>query len=213
MNFGRAFSYIFQDQEWFKKILLPALCMLIPIVGWMVALGWALKVTQNLINGTGEPLPDLNFGDDILRGFFAFLISFVYSLPVSLISSLSGWIGNWSWFGSDTGWIVSGFVGGILGILSLLLGIIGSFLSLGGIANFLLNNDFGAAFRLKEVIDLLKSNFGDWVIVVLGTLLAVGVIGPLGTAACVVGVVLTLTYGLVVTAHLLGQATVCSQKK
>ena len=46
MNFGLSFSYIFEDQDWFRKLALPGLCLLIPVVGWMVTLGWTLKVTQ-----------------------------------------------------------------------------------------------------------------------------------------------------------------------
>ncbi len=68
-------------------MLLPALCLLIPVVGWMVTVGWALKVTRNVIDGVESP-PEHRLWHDILRGFFAFLISFVYSLPVTLITSI-----------------------------------------------------------------------------------------------------------------------------
>jgi hypothetical protein len=30
MDFGKAFSYPFQDPNWFKKIIIPGLVMLIP---------------------------------------------------------------------------------------------------------------------------------------------------------------------------------------
>ncbi len=34
MNFGKAFSYVFDDQRWLEKIIIPILYSLIPVVGW-----------------------------------------------------------------------------------------------------------------------------------------------------------------------------------
>lgn len=213
MNFGLAFSYIFADEDWFKKLLLPALCMLIPVIGWMVAVGWALKAAKNVMDGVTNPLPDLDFGNDILRGFFAFLISFIYSLPVSILSSVSGWIGGWNLHNSDIAMWGFGIFTGVIGLVTFLLGIVTFFLSLGAITNYIAKDDFGAAFRIGEVWKLLTGNLGDWLLVALGTLLAVGIIGPLGTIACVIGVVLTMTFGLAVMGHLMGQAYVQSEPK
>ncbi|QRN84512.1 DUF4013 domain-containing protein (plasmid) [Chloroflexota bacterium] len=211
MNFGLSFSYIFDDQDWFKKMLLPALCLLIPVVGWMVTVGWALKVTRNVIDGVEKPLPDIDFGNDILRGFFAFLISFVYSLPVTLITSIGGWVDGWHMFNNDMAMWGYGIFAGAFGLVAFATGLVTSFLSLGAVANYIAKDDFGAAFRLAEVWKLLMNNIGDWVIVALGTVLAVGIIGPLGTVACVIGVILTLTFGVAVMGHLMGQAVVRSQ--
>jgi hypothetical protein len=213
MNFGLSFSYIFADEDWFKKLLLPALCMLIPVIGWMVAVGWALKAAKNVMDGVENPLPDLDFGGDILRGFFAFLISFIYSLPVSILSSVSGWIGGWNMNNSDVAMWGFGILTGVIGLVAFFLGIVTAFLSLGAIANYIAQDDFGAAFRLGEVWKLLTGNLGDWLLVAVGTLLAVGIIGPLGTIACIIGVVLTMTFGLAVMGHLMGQAYVQSKPK
>ena len=34
IEFGKAFSYIFDDPKWFDKVIIPILYGLIPIVGW-----------------------------------------------------------------------------------------------------------------------------------------------------------------------------------
>lgn len=212
MNFSLGFGYIFQDKEWFKKLLLPGLVMLIPIVGWLVTLGWALRVTKNVISGVEQPLPDLEFGNDILRGFFAFLISFIYSLPVSALSTVTGWFANWnaSWNGSNVTLI--GLFAALVGLVAFILGLVTSFFSLPAIANYIAKDDFGAAFRLGEVFGLIKANFGGWLVVALGTLLAVGLIAPLGAIACVIGIVITIPFSLAVMGHLMGQAYVETQK-
>jgi hypothetical protein len=211
MNFGLSFSFIFQDGEWFKKLVLAGLCMLIPFIGWMVVLGWALRIAQNVINGEKNPLPELKFGDDLLKGFFVFLIGFVYSLPVQILSTLSGWLGRWHFFDVEYGNLVSVILGGGLGLLAFLIGLLTSLLSLAAIANYAAKENLGAAFRLGEVFELLKTNLGGWIVAALGALLALGIIGPLGTLACIIGVVLTLTYGFGVVGHLTGQAYLKSQ--
>ena len=207
MNFSLGFGYIFQDKEWFKKLVLPGLVMLIPIVGWLVTLGWALRVTKNVISGIEEPLPDLDFGGDILRGLFAFLISFIYSLPVSALSTLTGWFANWN----SGNFNLIGLFAALVGLAAFILGLVTSFFSLPAIANYIAKDDFAAAFRLGEVFGLIKANFGGWLLVALGTLLAVGLIAPLGTIACVIGIVITIPYSLAVMGHLMGQAYVKTQ--
>jgi len=213
MNFGLSFSYIFKDKDWFMKLLLPAVCMLIPVVGWMVTLGWALKVTRNVMEGKENPLPDLVFGEDILRGFFAFLITFVYSLPVSIITSLSGMVDSWQFNQNEYTMIGTTLIMSVLGLVAFLLGIVTSFFGTAAIAHYIAKDDVGAAFRFKDVYKVLTANLGDWVIVAFGTMLAVGIIGPMGTIACVIGVFLTMTFGLAVMGHLIGQAYVKSQPK
>ena len=213
MNFSLSFSYIFKDKDWFTKLLLPAVCMLIPVVGWMVTLGWALKATRNVMEGKENPLPDLVFGEDILRGFFAFLISFVYSLPISIITSLSSAVNSWQFQQNEYTMLGVSLITGVFGLIGFLLGIVTTFFGTAAIAHYVATDDIGAAFRFKEVYKILTTNLGDWIIVALGTVLAVGIIGPMGTIACVIGVFLTMTFGLAVMGHLIGQAYVRSQPK
>jgi hypothetical protein len=75
-----------------------------------------------------------------------------------------------------------------------------------GIANYLAKGEFGAAFKFKEIFAMLKKSFVSWLLVIVGQILALGIIAPLGTIACVIGVFLTMAYGFAVYAHLIGQA-------
>lgn len=213
MNFSLGFGFIFQDKEWFKKLIIPGLVLLIPIVGWMITLGWALRVTKNVISGSEEPLPDLDFGGDILRGFFAFLITFIYSLPVSAISTITGWIAELSFSGSSANFTLISAFTALIGLAAFFLGLVTSFISFPAIANYIAHDDFGAAFRLGEVFGLIKTNFVGWLIVALGTLLAVGLIAPLGMIACIIGLMVTIPYSFAVMGHLMGQAYVETRSK
>ena len=45
MDFGLSFGYVFEDKDWFRKIAIPALVSLIPIIGQFIVTGWGLKAT------------------------------------------------------------------------------------------------------------------------------------------------------------------------
>ena len=51
MDFARAFSYIFEDSDWLKKVGIAALVLLIPVLGVITVFGWSLTVTKRLIEG------------------------------------------------------------------------------------------------------------------------------------------------------------------
>jgi hypothetical protein len=209
MNFGLAFSYVFKEKDqWFKKIALPALCSLIPVIGPFILMGWGLKATQNVIEGNEEyALPKLEFGADLGRGFMAFLISLIYSLPTAIISGIAGALfGVGSGMDEETVMIILYIVGGCLGLLALFVGLFVAFMGMAGLANYAAKGKFGAAFDFKTIFGMLKKSFVSWLLVAVGYILAMGIIAPLGTVVCVIGVLLTSAYATAIFFHLLGQA-------
>jgi len=208
MNFGLAFSYVFKDKDWFKKVIIPALCSLIPVVGQLVVAGWGLKATKNVIDGKMEDaLPNLEFGADLGRGFMAAVISAIYSLPVAIFAAIAGGLfGGGGSAADETVGIILMLLGACFGLVALVVGILIAFMGLAGVANYVAKGTFGAAFKFKEVFGLVKKSFGSWLLVILGQILAMGIIAPLGMIACGVGVLLTTTYAIAIYSHLLGQA-------
>lgn len=208
MNFGLSFGFVFKDKEWFKKIIIPALCGLIPVVGQFVLMGWGLKVTKNVIDGKVEDaLPSLDFGADLGRGFMAAIITAIYSIPVGIVAGIaSGLLTFGGTSSDDTVGILLMVLGGCFGLLAFLLAIVIAFMGLVGVANYVAKGQFGAAFKFKDLFAMLKKSFGSWLLVILGQIIALGIIAPLGAIACGVGVLLTMAYGLAIYSHLLGQA-------
>ena len=208
MDFGLSFSYVFKDKEWFKKIAIPALCSLIPVVGQFIVAGWGLKATKNVIDGKVEDaLPNLDFGADLGRGFLAAVITFLYSLPVAILAGLASLLFSFTADSSGNALAVILMIfGACLGLFALLFGILIAFMSVAGVANFVAKGQFGAAFKFKEVFGLLKKSFVSWLLVIIGQIIALGIIAPLGAIVCVIGVIFTMAYGIAVYSHLLGQA-------
>ncbi len=207
MNFGLAFSYVFKDKEWFKKVIIPTLVGLIPILGQFVVTGWGLQAAKNVIDGKSEDaLPNLDFGADLGRGFMAAVITAIYSLPAAIVFGLSSGLFAFTETADETMGIFLMILGGCLGLFGLLFAILAAFWGMVAVANYVAKGEFGAAFKFKEIFGLIKNSFGSWLLVVLGQIVAMGFIAPLGVIACGVGVFLTMTYGIAVYSHLLGQA-------
>ena len=211
MDFGRAFSYVMQDQDWLKKVGIAGLIMIIPILGQIVVLGWVLEITKNIINGGPEVLPDWsNFGDFLSRGFQAFVIAFAYSLPVILISFCLGTlVGVLS---SQTNNDSAQTMATVIQVLNLCINCVvfiydialGIFLP-AAIGNFVASGQIGAGFRFNEIFGLVKAAPGPYIIVFLLSIVT-GIISALGLIACVIGVLFTTAYASTVNAHLWGQA-------
>ena len=204
MNFGLAFSYVFKDKKWFEKILLPALCSLIPIIGPFIPAGWGLKAAKNVIEGHQEDaLPELEFGADLVRGLLAAVITFIYNLPVAIVMGIGGYLARMGGAAEEAAPLILGICILIVGtVLTLFI----SFLSIIAIANYIGKGEFGAAFRFNEVFGMLKKSFVSWLLVLLGQILVMSIIAPLGLIAFIIGVILTSTYATAVYSHLLGQA-------
>lgn len=208
MNFGLAFSYVFKDKKWFEKILLPSLCSLIPFIGAFIPAGWGLKAAKNVMEGRQEDaLPELDFGADLVRGLLAAIITFIYNIPSIIIVG----VGAYSIFAiasttNEPGYTVSILLGICLGFLFIVLSLLLNFMSYVGIANFIGKGEFGAAFRFKEIFAMLKKSFGSWLLVVIGQILTMTFIAPLGAIFFIIGSILTTTYATAVYSHLIGQA-------
>ncbi len=209
MDFGQAFSFPFKDPDWFKKIGLIGLVSLIPFIGWFVLMGWALDITRRVIDGFDNVLPNLDFGEQLGKGFQVFLIELVYSLPIivltiplSIVDSTSTNMIN---TGNNTGGYAYMALSLCCGGLIMLYGIFMAFVVPAALASFAAKGSLGAAFQFSEVFGLVRKAPVAYLIVVLVTIVA-GIIAPLGLIACIIGVILTATYAYAAIAHVEGQA-------
>ncbi len=209
MNFGQAFTYVFEDPDWAKKVLIPALIGIIPLVGQIFLLGWSLDITRRVMQQNPRPLPDLDFGRQLMDGLKAMVIGLVYAIPIIIIqvpiSIVSAGLANNGSPDQNTVATLFGIVslccGGLIFIYSLLL----AFYMPAAYANFIANEKLSAGFRFSEIIALLRAAPGAYLLVLLGLIVS-GFIGGLGAIACFIGVFATLAYSMAVNGHLYGQA-------
>lgn len=207
MQFGKAFTFVFEDPDWFKKVLIAALVGLIPIIGQFVLVGWALETTRRVIRRQPGGLPDLDFGAQLGLGFQSFVIFLVYSIPAMIIY-LPVFVIPFV-FGENTSSDLAATAvtlamvccTGLLALYGLLMMV----MIPAAHGNFIAQGRLGAAFNFSQVFALLRAAPGAYLMVLLGGLVA-GFIAPLGSIACGIGVILTSAYAILISSHLYGQA-------
>jgi hypothetical protein len=207
MDFGLSFRFVFKDEAWLNKLITAALYGMIPVIGVMIMGGWGLKVGKQIIDGdVSSKLPHVDFFGDLRRGFLASLIDIIYILPALVTLMVSVFlITAGSRAGGAAQWVMT-LLGGFLALIGILLLIVWFFLATVAFANFLAKDRLGAAFNLQALIQLLKNSFSSWLLLILGQVLAVMIIAPMGIIFFGIGILFTTAYAAVVYAHLLGQA-------
>ncbi|HHJ06656.1 MAG TPA: DUF4013 domain-containing protein, partial [Anaerolineae bacterium] len=91
MNIGKAFTYIFDDEEWFKKLALGGLIAIVPILNF-ATLGYIVEVIKNVRDNNERPMPDWSEGlsQFFMSGVMVFVGLLVYSLPAILVACIFG---------------------------------------------------------------------------------------------------------------------------
>jgi len=204
MDFGLAFTFPFQDQDWVKKIVLTAVIMLIPLVGQIAVLGWMVALTRRVIAGEEHPLPGWDdFGGLFMDGLKAMVVGLVYSLPI-LVTVLP-----FSILGAifDNGDSISVFeiLSICLGCFAALYGFLYAFIWPAALGELAATGEIGAALKVGKIVRRVQAALGPYLIVLLGTIVASFVAG-LGVILCFVGVIFTGVLAYTVQGHLAGQA-------
>ncbi|MGB2963809.1 MAG: DUF4013 domain-containing protein [Anaerolineales bacterium] len=210
MDFGKAFTFVFEDEDWIKKIGVGGLISLIPVIGVFLVLGWGVEVTKRVIKGEAEILPDWSdFGGYLTRGFLVFLVAFVYMLPVILIQGCSSLTYLYP-DADETMLTVFTIISACFGCLTFLYSIAAYLILPAAIAKYAATDELGAAFKIGELFQVVKENLGVYGMVLLGGIVA-GLVSSLGVIACVIGVLFTMVYSMAINGHLWGQAYVVSK--
>jgi len=210
MDFVQAFTFPFQDQDWIKKLAITGLIALIPIAGWIAVFGWSLEVTRRVIRSEAPVLPDWsNFGGNFSLGIKGTVISLVVSIPLIVLYLP---LGALSFFSDQDWWQTASTIVSICtGCLALLYSIVVMFALPAAFGQLAATDSLAEAFKIGRLVSLIRAAPAAHLIVILGLLVS-GLVWPLGTIACGIGVLFTLAYSLAADGHLYGQAHVEAAK-
>ena len=206
MDIGRSFSYITEDEDWWKQVLIGGLLTLIPVIGPFYAMGYMVQAIKNVIEGREVPLPDAleDFGDKLVKGLILTLIMLIYALPLILIGACSG--GGMAILSDaqrnpdavDTIGTVYGVCFGCFGTLyGVLLGLIAPFVY----ATYADTGELGAALKLGRIWGMLQKNIGPAFIALLVSVLAGMLASVAGLILCGIGLFATSFFANLVIAH------------
>jgi hypothetical protein len=222
MDFGKAFVFMFEDEEWLKKLGIGTalgllMLVLIPtIVLWVfpfiALLGYTVVALRNVMNGVERPLPEWeDWGEFLSLGFKVFAALFIWALPVFLLIIPLA-IGS-AFIDQSSGAEGIGIAIVLCGsCLVLLWSLFVTVLMPAIYVRIAATDRFSSAFEFGSMLAFTRDNLGN-VIIALLLLIVVGLIASaiamLGVVALFVGLLITIPFATLwqylVQAHLFGQ--------
>jgi len=203
MDIGSSFTYMFEDENWLKKLLIGGIVAIIPIVNF-AALGYLVQVIRNTRDGHPTPLPEWDqFGAYFMDGLWIFLIILVYLIPVFLLLCVQ--VVSTMALGSNKD--AESAVAILSSCLSCLMGLWGLVVAIlipAVLIRYAEVGEFMAGFRFSEVFSVITANIGGYVVVLLLMWVA-SFVGQLGIILCVIGVIFTSFWANLVGGNLIGQ--------
>jgi hypothetical protein len=95
VNYTASVTDFFKSPKWMMNLLLGGICMLIPLVGPMVVLGWLITgfwARQEEGFVTFSDFDFSHFGKYLERGLWPFLVAFIVSTAFSMVTVPLAWI-------------------------------------------------------------------------------------------------------------------------
>lgn len=215
MDIGKSFSYVFEDQQWLRKVLIGGVINLIPIVNF-AATGYWLEETRRVYEGRELPLPEWdNFGGYFMKGLVSFVATLIYSIPAILVYCCAFLVLPMVTGGTtDGGRRPSGGGGPIESIATIAFACAGCLIALYVIAlilflpalfvRYALTEQFGAFFQFGPAWQLIQTNVGGYVMAVVVFIIAATIAGIVGSIACGIGAAFTGFWASLVGAYLFG---------
>lgn len=217
MDFVKALTYPFDDQDWLKKIgiaVLVSLAMIIPIIGTIpgaiLLQGWSIEIIRRVKNNHPTPLADWDdFGGIFSKGLSPFLGALVYQIPTIILACISAFVWTLPAAGGDSSDAAAGLAG-MAGVLSIccycviaLYAIAAGIVFWGGLMRYVDKPEFGTFMEIGENLALVRNNIGDFgmalVFVLLGGLIT-GVLSGTG-----IGALVASAFSAYFSSHILGQ--------
>jgi hypothetical protein len=199
LDFIRAFTFVTEDPDWIKKILLGGLFTLLGglcLIGTPFVAGYGLRVIGRTARGEARPLPEWDdWGGLFMDGLKAVGLYLVCLLALLVpigglgcaLAFMAGGLSKGS-EGAAAGVMGIGIVGlvclGLVLVLILLLYLPAAFIRLA------ISGRFGVVFEFGENLALVKRNLGNYGLA-LGVYLVASNAASLGIVLCFVGVLVT----------------------
>lgn len=206
MDIGQAFGFVFQDEDWLKKVLIGAVLALTGI-GFVPIIGYGMEVARRVANGHPQPLPEWDdWGRKIIEGFMSGIVAFVWSLPVIVMGACVGIMAvPLSDSGGDAPLIIAIVLASCVGLIIMLYSLILGLVLPAALTRYAVTGEFGAGLRFGKAIGMVRDNLGVYLMVLLVTFLA-QIVGSLGSIALGCGALFTSFYAVLVMYHAYGQA-------
>jgi hypothetical protein len=243
MQFGKPFSFVFEDPDWLKKLAILALlgfAQLIPVLGslFMAAIfsGVMIDIMRKVINKQTPTIPNMDISKQFMDGLKVWVIGLVYSIPtavlgivIAIIAALGGGIGIWGSNNDNTG--AAGAAGVVVIILTscvvlliVLYSLLIAFITPAFYGRYAQFGTIGSALNFKEVfkaafkkpVPYLLAFLGVIVVAIIGGI-AASILSSIGAIAlgigALYGMALATVWMSLANGHFYGQAYLTSTEE
>jgi hypothetical protein len=215
VDFGRSFTFVGEDPDWLKKVLVGGAftlaCAL--LVGVPFVLGYFSRTLRNVVAGEPRPMPEWDdLGGIFNEGLRLTAVYLLYALGIVVVLAalgcvmalplmvLSGGGGDFS----DVFGVLGGL--GIVALYSLVMLVslaLAVFLP-ATLARAALRGTVADGFAWREILAFIKANLGNYLVALVIYLLA-SFLAQFGILLCCVGVFPAAFWSYMVLAQALGQ--------
>ena len=218
MDYAKALTFQWEDPRWKEKIAMGTVValvsgMLMPIlvgiVGIFIILGYCIRVTENVRDGSTYPLPEWDqWSADLTRGFKLFVVTLVWGLPFILVGLPIAFGGIMLGVGSDENSIgplgaLGGLTMGFGYCLIFIYGIIYAVMTPGFTVWYARNEQISDGFKVTEIWHWTRSNLGNVILVMVAVAVASMIISAaasvVGMLLCFIGLLVTIPLSVLVT--------------
>jgi hypothetical protein len=208
MNIGSAFSYVTEDSDWIKKILIGAVLTLTGI-GTIAVIGWMLEMIRRVHDENAELLPAWDeIGTYFVDGIKFFVVGFVWSLPLILVSACFATIviiadSQMSYSDAEITVLITSIC---FGLVALVYGIVLGLLMPAAAGTLATTGSISQALNPANAFKLFRANIGGFIIASLLGQVIVSIASMIGIIICGVGTYVGFAYGYAVLGNMYGQA-------
>ena len=207
-DFGKPFSYVFDDPRWPQKIALGGLFYLLSIfiVGIFFVFGYAAQTTRNIINDLPRPLPEWeDLGEMFSEGARLFGVALVYSLPIVVLVAIAIVPAIALDALHNSALQVGAIVAiGCFALIAVLLWVAVVFLMPASLLFAVVQRRFGAAFEFRQIFLFVRANIGNYLLAFVVAIIA-RFVGGMGFWVLCIGMFFTAFWALLISAHAFAQ--------
>ena len=221
MDIGKAFTFIFEDPDWLKKVAIGTgltllgiifSIVLIGLIPLIIVTGYTVVLIKNVMDGVEQPLPEWeDWGDLFMAGLKLFVILLIWAIPLIIVIVGSSVPAVLSENSDIQGLCIA--ISVCCSCLTFVLGIALALIEPVITFRFARTGEFASGFEFGKIFRLLGDNIANIIITVIIAAVAGFVLvilgGIVGMILLVIGLFVTFPVAVflsgLIEAHLYGQ--------
>jgi hypothetical protein len=212
IDFGRPFTFAFDDPDWIRKILIGGLMYILSflLIGIFFIFGYAARLARNVAAGVARPLPEWDdWSNDLVEGLKLFVIVIIYYAPVVAIALVGlGGSAALGVFADESGADgAAALAGGMFSIGMCLLYVLALAIAVvlpAALTLAVMRRSFGAAFDFRTVFAYIGENGTNYVLAIVVHFIA-GFLAQFGFILLCIGLLFTAFWAQLATTYAFGE--------